>query len=350
MGVCRPFLRCLSDPVGRSSQVMKLAVVTLHFLFAGILFLGKAEPVPWWYMVSYCFLFFATLVQLCSISSLPPLHLGYHPILPHPNSLFFSAIHIANPTLFFFLFFLFLLAFRYVVDAMRDACAPTTSIQSPSSVFLTVDRGHPVSGGNFPTSWAKLVSDLYPPGTSHRNLTCADCHVEQPPRSKHCHDCDRCVLQFDHHCLWIGTCIGQNNHCKFWWYVCGETALCIWTFILYIDYLDNNNISKSWLKNAIIILLLVILGIFLIFVLVLLLFHSFLIMTNQTTFELVRRRRIPYLRNIPERVHPFSRGMCRNIYKVCCGSDNLEPLPTAYEVEQKSRPYTCLDLFKCRCC
>ncbi|CAE6264811.1 unnamed protein product [Arabidopsis arenosa] len=291
---------------------MKLAVVTLHFLFAGFLFLGKAETVPWWYMVSYCFLFFATLVLYFVTSASSP---------------------------------------GYVVDAMRDACAPPTSIrQSPSSVFLTVDRGHPVSGGNFPTSWAKLVSDLYPPGTSHRNLTCADCHVEQPPRSKHCHDCDRCVLQFDHHCLWIGTCIGQNNHCKFWWYVCGETALCIWTFILYIDYLVNNNISKSWWKNAIIILLLLILGIFLIFVLVLLLFHSFLIMTNQTTFELVRRRRIPYLRNIPERVHPFSRGMCRNIYKVCCGSDNLEPLPTAYEVEQKSRPYTCVDLFKCRCC
>ena len=38
----------------------------------------------------------------------------------------------------------------------------------------------------------------------------------QPPRAKHCHDCDKCVLQFDHHCVWLGTCIGQGNHCKFW--------------------------------------------------------------------------------------------------------------------------------------
>lgn len=39
----------------------------------------------------------------------------------------------------------------------------------------------------------------------------------QPPRTKHCHDCDKCVLQFDHHCVWLGTCIGQGNHCRFWW-------------------------------------------------------------------------------------------------------------------------------------
>ncbi|KAG0449614.1 hypothetical protein HPP92_027205, partial [Vanilla planifolia] len=39
--------------------------------------------------------------------------------------------------------------------------------------------------------------------------TCVYCNVTQPPRSKHCHDCDKCVLQFDHHCVWLGTCIGK---------------------------------------------------------------------------------------------------------------------------------------------
>jgi palmitoyltransferase len=38
------------------------------------------------------------------------------------------------------------------------------------------------------------------------------------------------------------------------------------------------------------------LAISLIFVLLLLIFHSYLILTNQSTYELVRRRRIPYMR------------------------------------------------------
>ncbi|MCH95922.1 protein S-acyltransferase 10-like, partial [Trifolium medium] len=75
----------------------------------------------------------------------------------------------------------------------------------------------------------------------------------------------------------------------------------------------------------------------------------YLIVTNQTTYELVRRRRIPYLRAIPERVHPFSKGICRNLHNFCC-SLGLERIPTPQEIEEKSRPYTCSDLATCRCC
>ncbi|CAM8956348.1 unnamed protein product [Rhodiola kirilowii] len=164
---------------------------------------------------------------------------------------------------------------------------------------------------------------MYPPGSSVRSLTCPYCNVVQPPRSKHCQDCDKCVLQFDHHCVWLGTCIGQRNHCRFWW------------------------------KDAIMIMLLITLTFALIFVLLLLLFHSYLILTNQTTYELVRRRRIPYLREIPERVHPFSNGICSNIYNFCCARSSLyylEPLPRAHEIEAKARTYTCLDILRCRYC
>lgn len=52
----------------------------------------------------------------------------------------------------------------------------------------------------------------------------------QPPRAKHCHDCDKCVLQFDHHCVWLGTCIGQGNHCRFWW----VTTICLITMLVFV--------------------------------------------------------------------------------------------------------------------
>ncbi|ONK72789.1 uncharacterized protein A4U43_C04F23250 [Asparagus officinalis] len=66
-----------------------------------------------------------------------------------------------------------------------------------------------------PWAWWKIVMELYPPGQSTRSWTCLYCNVIQPPRSKHCHKCCRCVLQFDHHCVWLRTCIGRANRCHF---------------------------------------------------------------------------------------------------------------------------------------
>ncbi|KAJ4714094.1 S-acyltransferase [Melia azedarach] len=329
---CYRLFPCLSDPARRSSLGLKAALVTLHVVFVGVLFLFDADLVKKtkhepWYTALYLVLLLATLVQYFLTSGSSP---------------------------------------GYVIDAMgyvNEANAvfrkiPASSKQPASSkngnVVISVEGSQP--GRNLPgshaTSWTKLVLDMYPPGTSIRSLTCSYCNVEQPPRAKHCHDCERCVLQFDHHCVWLGTCVGQGNHCRFWWYIFEETALSIWTGILYISYLKVN-IARAWWKDAIMIVLLVILAISLIFLLLLLLFHSYLILTNQTTYELVRRRRIPYLRGIPERVYPFSNGVCRNLYNFCCVRTsiyNLERLPTAREIEEKSRPYTCLDFLTCRCC
>ena len=33
---------------------------------------------------------------------------------------------------------------------------------------------------------------------------CIICNIEQPIRSKHCRNCDKCVARYDHHCPWIG--------------------------------------------------------------------------------------------------------------------------------------------------
>ena len=44
---------------------------------------------------------------------------------------------------------------------------------------------------------------------------CDFCQVFQPPDGAHCPDCNVCIAGYDHHCVWMGTCIGKRNHRQF---------------------------------------------------------------------------------------------------------------------------------------
>lgn len=253
----------------------------------------------------------------------------------------------------------------YVVDVMRagstmHATFVNTAALSKQSNSRNGNINSPTSRAQLqklttmtPTSsWAQMVMDLYPPGSGSRDWTCTYCRLIQPPRTRHCHDCDKCVLQFDHHCIWLGTCIGKKNHCRFWWYIFEETILCIWTVSLYIESL-RLDVDKAWWKDFVGVILVAVLIFILIFLLLLLLFHSYIALTNQTTYEVARRKRIFYLRGVPERVHPFSRGMCRNLYDFCCSNQKgyvLEAVPPTEELEARAARYTCRDVICCRCC
>ena len=51
------------------------------------------------------------------------------------------------------------------------------------------------------------------PGTS--STICHKCNITRPARCHHCSACNRCVLQFDHHCIWLNNCVGYNNYRSF---------------------------------------------------------------------------------------------------------------------------------------
>nr|XP_056714670.1 palmitoyltransferase ZDHHC23 [Euleptes europaea] len=44
---------------------------------------------------------------------------------------------------------------------------------------------------------------------------CSKCQLVRPVRAGHCRICGRCVKRLDHHCVWINSCVGEQNHQAF---------------------------------------------------------------------------------------------------------------------------------------
>eukprot|EP00440_Ansanella_granifera_P044300 gb/GFBE01048012.1/.p1 GENE.gb/GFBE01048012.1/~~gb/GFBE01048012.1/.p1 ORF type:complete len:256 (+),score=48.60 gb/GFBE01048012.1/:1-768(+) len=53
-------------------------------------------------------------------------------------------------------------------------------------------------------------------GGKNGGRTCETCKLVQPRGCSHCSFCQVCVEGHDHHCPWMGKCIGKKNLCKFY--------------------------------------------------------------------------------------------------------------------------------------
>lgn len=66
---------------------------------------------------------------------------------------------------------------------------------------------------------------------TYRLKFCETCLIFRPQRTAHCNVCNNCVLKFDHHCVWLGTCIGKRNYHYFVWFITFLLILCIYTMV-----------------------------------------------------------------------------------------------------------------------
>jgi hypothetical protein len=115
-----------------------------------------------------------------------------------------------------------------------------------------------------------------------RGMFCEQCRVEQNLKVKHCRVCQQCILGWDHHCVWVGTCIGIENHRYFLLYL-GSQTLCT---ILALDLLIT---AKFDLADSFPIWIILIL--FLVFSLIIIgglfVWHSVCALSGCTTRELM---------------------------------------------------------------
>jgi hypothetical protein len=50
---------------------------------------------------------------------------------------------------------------------------------------------------------------------SQGEIACQICHSLRSQRARHCADCDACIEGYDHHCVFMGKCVGRRNFSLF---------------------------------------------------------------------------------------------------------------------------------------
>ncbi|KAL6595428.1 hypothetical protein ACP70R_047768 [Stipagrostis hirtigluma subsp. patula] len=185
------------------------------------------------------------------------------------------------------LVFLFMTSARDPGIVARNTRAPPDADEFLGSNTPSMDW----SSGRTPRMRFRRAKDVIVNGFTVKVKFCETCLRYRLPRSSHCSICNNCVQKFDHHCPWLGQCIGLRNYRYFFLFIATSTFLCILVFIfswldVYSQSEDNgDSIWKALRKEAFSFALIIYTSIVVWFVGGLTVFHLYLIGTNQSTYE-----------------------------------------------------------------
>ena len=139
---------------------------------------------------------------------------------------------------------------------------------------------------------------------------CYSCYLYRPPRTSHCAVCDNCVERFDHHCLWLGNCIGKKNY-KYFYTLLGslninaifQIIFCVYVLIIEVKKIKNKE-NKGYTFTIIIgFIILYNLLFLIIFIGKLFILHTYLVFKGLTFYEYSKEKMKVY----PDSINPYNK-------------------------------------------
>lgn len=82
-------------------------------------------------------------------------------------------------------------------------------------------------------------------GLSGTFTVCQFCNVIRIERTSHCYDCNACVLELDHHCPWMGQCVGKYNLFYFYGFLWAIVILIVFTTVSFFVFIIGRNAPPS---------------------------------------------------------------------------------------------------------
>jgi len=132
--------------------------------------------------------------------------------------------------------------------------------------------------------------------------------------------CNCCIERLDHHCPWLGTCVGKRNYKYFFMFIWALFLMIVTEIIFSVIFITGNQYNEittqtdeipSFSTNQIISIvnssLTALLGLFVFYLFG---YHQFLLCRNETTNEHLKGSYSKF-------PNPFQKGCIDNIKRIC---------------------------------